>query len=32
MRRLPDLTHDESALPQPPAASPLPAEPLPDRV
>ncbi|MFG1808523.1 MMPL family transporter [Streptomyces sp. NPDC049040] len=32
MHRLPDLTHDESALPQPPAAAPHPAEQLPDRV
>lgn len=31
MRRLPDLTHDESALPQPPAAAPHTAQ-LPDRV
>ncbi|WP_329173735.1 MMPL family transporter [Streptomyces sp. NBC_01477] len=32
MHRLPDLTHDESALPPPPAAVPHPAEQLPDRV
>lgn len=32
MHRLPDLTHDESALPRPPATAPQPAEPLPDRV
>lgn len=32
MNRLPDLTHDESALPQPPAAAPHPAQQLPDRV
>jgi uncharacterized membrane protein YdfJ with MMPL/SSD domain len=32
MHRLPDLTHDESALPQPPAAAPHPAQQLPDRV
>ncbi|SHM76235.1 MMPL family transporter [Actinacidiphila paucisporea] len=32
MHRLPDLTHDESALPQPPAPAPHPAQQLPDRV
>ena len=30
--RMPDLTHDESALPQPPLAAGRPAQPLPDRV
>jgi uncharacterized membrane protein YdfJ with MMPL/SSD domain len=32
MRRMPDFTHDESALPQPPAAPARPAEQIPDRV
>jgi uncharacterized membrane protein YdfJ with MMPL/SSD domain len=32
MHRLPDLTHDESALPQPPVAVHPVAQPLPDRV
>jgi uncharacterized membrane protein YdfJ with MMPL/SSD domain len=32
MRRMPDFTHDESALPQPPAPSARPAEQIPDRV
>jgi hypothetical protein len=32
MHRLPDLTHDESALPRPPADLPEPAEQLPGRV
>ncbi|WP_206319561.1 MMPL family transporter [Actinacidiphila epipremni] len=31
MHRLPDLTHDESALPQPPAAAPAPVPQLTDR-
>jgi len=32
LHRLPDLTHDESALPKPPVAADRPAEPVPDRV
>jgi uncharacterized membrane protein YdfJ with MMPL/SSD domain len=32
MRRMPDFTHDESALPRPPVAAVRPAERLPDRV
>ena len=32
LRRMPDLTHDESALPQPPAAARKPVDPVPDRV
>ena len=32
LRWLPDLTHDESAPPRPPAAADHPAEPVPDRV
>ncbi|WP_200823193.1 MMPL family transporter [Actinacidiphila yanglinensis] len=32
MRRMPDLTHDESVLPLPPATPSRPAQPVPDRV
>jgi uncharacterized membrane protein YdfJ with MMPL/SSD domain len=32
LHRLPDLTHDESALPRPPVAAGRSAEPVPDRV